>query len=138
VSAIFATASITYTDRFQFSDSVPGLSLPMGSPMTVITTNSTHLIIRTTIRLAVLSDATFYGLVLNRGGAGRPTSGSYATATLTYTAFTTRLVTVDGAVNAGADRPGTWTVMFIPFDPPLAVPAGSKVQVTLELAIPVG
>jgi hypothetical protein len=27
--------------------------------------------------------------------------------------------------------------MFIPFDPPLSVPAGSKVQVTLELAIPI-
>jgi hypothetical protein len=137
VSAIFATASITYTDRFQFSDSVPGLSLPIGSPMTVITTNSTHLIIRTTIRLAVSSDATFYGLVLNRGGTGRPTPSSYVTATLTYTAFTTRLVTADGGASGGADRPGTWTVMFIPFDPPLTIPAGSKVQVSLELAIPI-
>jgi hypothetical protein len=135
VTAVFATASITYTDRFQFSGTVPGLSFPMRSPMTVITTNSTHLIIRTQIRLGVSLDTTFYGLVLNRGGAGRPIS-PYATATLTYTAFTTRLATVDGAFSAPVS--GAWTVMFIPFNPPLTVPAGSKVQVTLELAIPVG
>jgi len=105
--------------------------------MTTITTNSTHLIIRTTILLGVSSDATIYGLVLNRGGAGRPTPGAYVTATLTYTAFTTRLVTADGAATGGSSAPGTWTVMFIPFNPPLDVPVGSKVQVTLELAIPV-
>ena len=137
VTAVFATASITYTDRFQFSGTVSGLSLPMRSPMTTITTNSTHLIIRTTILLGVSSDTTLYGLVLNRGGAGRPVPGSYATATLTYTAFTTRLVTADGASSA-VTASGTWTIMFIPFDPPLTVPAGSKVQVALELAIPIG
>jgi hypothetical protein len=136
VTAIFATASITYTDRFQFSGTVSGPSFPVKDPMTEITTNSTHLIIRTQIRLGVSSDATLYGLVLNRGGAARPTSGSYSAATLTYTAFTTRLVTVDGgAINT---QPGSWSVMFIPFNPPLTVPAGSKVQVTLELAIPIG
>jgi hypothetical protein len=136
VSAIFATASIAYTDRFQFSTAtVPGLAVQMRSPMTTITTNSTHLIIRTTILLGVSSDATLYGLVLNRGGAGRPRIDSYGTATLTYTAFTTRLVTADGATSWSSS--GTWTVMFIPFDPPLSVPAGSKVQVTLELAIPI-
>jgi hypothetical protein len=136
VTAVFATASITYTNRFQFSTAtVPGISLPMRSPMTTITTNSTHLIIRTTIRLGVSSDTTLYGLVLNRGGAGRP-SASYITATLTYTAFTTRLVTVDGAAFPDYYS-ATWTVMFIPFNPPLSVPAGSKVQVTLELAIPI-
>ena len=139
VTAVFATANIAYTDRFQFSTAtVPGLSIPMRSPMTVITTNSTHLIIRTTILLGVSSDTTFYGLVLNRGGAGRPTSSAYGvTATLTYTAFTTRLVTADGAATGGSSAPGTWTVMFIPFNPPLDVPVGSKVQVTLELAIPI-
>jgi hypothetical protein len=137
VTAVFATASITYTDRFQFSTAtVPGLALPMRSPMTEITTNSTHLIIRTTIRLGVSSDATIYGLVLNRGGENRPGGGFYTTTTLTYTAFTTRLVTADG-VNPGALPSGAWTVMFIPFDPPLSVPAGSRVQVTLELAIPI-
>jgi hypothetical protein len=135
VTAVFATTSIAYTDRFQFSSTtVPGFSIPMRSPMTTITTNSTHLIIRTVILLGVSSDSTIYGLVLNRGGY-RPTPGSFGTQTLTYTAFTTRLVTVDGAgPNQAA---GAWTVMFIPFDPPLTVPAGSKVQVTLELAIPI-
>jgi hypothetical protein len=139
VTAVFATASITYTDRFQFSGGVSGLAIPMRSPMTTITTNSTHLIIRTTILLGVSSDTTLYGLVLNRGGAGRanPSSGAYITATLTYTAFTTRLVTVDGH-NAGSPTVSSaWTAMFIPFDPPLSVPAGSKVQVTLELAVPI-
>jgi hypothetical protein len=136
VTAVFATASIAYTDRFLFSNTtVPGFAIPMRSPMTTITTNSTHLIILTTIRLGVSSDATIYGLVLNRGGTSRP-AGPYATATLTYTAFTTRLVTVDAA-RTTYFSPGSWTVMFIPFDPPLTVPAGSKVQVTLELAIPI-
>jgi hypothetical protein len=135
VTAVFATASIPYTDRFQFSGGVSGFALPMRDPMTTITTNSTHLIIRTTIRLGLSSDATLYGLVLNRGGVGRPVSASYGTTVLTYTAFTTRLVTVDGAINVGTS--GAWTVMFIPFDPPLTVPAGSRVQVTLELAIPI-
>jgi hypothetical protein len=138
VTAVFATASISYTDRFEFSSTaVPGFAIQMSGPMTTITTNSTHLIIRTTIRLGFLSDATIYGLVLNRGGANRPLPGAYQTATLTYTAFTTRLVTVDGSPGA-AYASGAWTVMFIPFDPPLTVPAGSKVQVTLELAIPIG
>jgi hypothetical protein len=138
VTAVFATASIAYTDRFQFSTAtVPGLSFPMTSPMTVITTNSTHLIIRTTILLGVSSDTTLYGLLLNRGGAGRLRADGYVTAVLTYTAFTTRLVTVDGGPASGYSAPGTWTVMFIPFNPPLSVPAGSKVQVTLELAIPI-
>jgi hypothetical protein len=137
VSAVFATASITYTDRFQFSSTVSGLTLPMRSWMTTITTNSTHLIIRTTIRLGVLSDTTLYGLVLNRGGA-RPIASSYMTSTLTYTAFTTRLVIADGAyLTPFSPISGTWTVMFIPFNPPLTVPTGSKVQVTLELAIPI-
>jgi len=137
VIAVFATASITYTDRFQFSNTgVSGFVIQMRSWMTTITTNSTHLIIRTKISLGVSSDTTLYGLVLNRVGEGRPWGGGYATATLTYTAFTTRLVTVDGYFSSGSYS-GAWTVMFIPFDPPLSLPAGSKVQVTLELAIPI-
>jgi hypothetical protein len=138
VTAVFATASITYTDRFLFSNTaVPGFAIQMRSPMTTITTNSTHLIIRTTIRLGISSDTTIYGLVLNRGGI-RPDANYYHTGTLTYTAFTTRTVVVDAFTFATPyAKPGAWTVMFIPFNPPLTVPAGSKVQVTLELAIPI-
>jgi hypothetical protein len=53
----------------------------------------------------------------------------------TYTAFTTRVVTWEAQSGSGGYT-GTYPLMFIPFNPPLTVPGGSKVQVTLELAIP--
>jgi hypothetical protein len=64
---VFATASITYTDRFALTTVPSGMELEVRSPLTTITTNSTHLIIRTTLRLAVTSTTTFYGLVFYRG-----------------------------------------------------------------------
>jgi len=103
------------------------------SPFTTITTNSTHLIIRTTLRLAVSSSATFYGLALYRGVLY---DAIFITDVATYTAFTTRVVTREVEV-AGFYSDEKYLLMFIPFDPPLTVPAGSRVQVTLELALPI-
>jgi hypothetical protein len=134
VKAVFATASITYTDRFALATVPSGVVMEARSPLTTITTNSTHLIIRTTLRLAVTSSTTFYGLVFFRGVFQ---STSYGSGLATYTAFTTRVVTWEGQSGSGGYT-GTYPLMFIPFDPPLTVPAGSKVQVTLELAIPIG
>jgi hypothetical protein len=133
VKAVFATDSIDYTDRFALTTVPSGVVMEVRSPLTTITTNSTHLIIRTTLRLAALSSTTFYGLVLYRGVFLLPTP---STTVATYTAFTTRVVTREwlGGISYYT---GTYPLMFIPFDPPLAVPAGSKVQVTLELAIPI-
>jgi hypothetical protein len=133
VKAVFATASITYTDRFALTTVPSGTEMEVRSPLTTITTNSTHLIIKTALRLGVSSTTTFYGLVFYRSvffGTG------HGSGVATYTAFTTRVVTWEGQ-SGGAGYAGTYPLMFIPFNPPLAVPAGSKVQVTLELAIPI-
>ena len=139
VTAVFVTSSITYTNRFGFRGIASGYTIAMKSPMTTITTNATHLIIRAAIRVEVPSDSTptLHGLVLYRGGL-RPSS-NYDTIVsgLTYTAFTTLLVDVGRADISRLYTVPSWTVMFIPFDPPLTVPAGAKVQVTLELAIPI-
>jgi len=133
VKAVFATASITYTDRFALTTVPSGIEMEVRSPLTTITTNSTHLIIRTELRLGVTSSTTFYGLVFYRGVFH---DTSMNTGLVTYTAFTTRVVTREGPAASGSYT-GTYPLMFIPFDPPLTVPAGSKVQVTLELAIPI-
>jgi hypothetical protein len=133
VKAVFATNSITYTDRFELTTVPSGVEMEVRSPLTEITTNSTHLIIRTTLLLGVSSTTTFYGLVFYRGVFYDTAHG---TGLATYTAFTTRVVTWEGPIGGGYYT-GTYPLMFIPFDPPLTVPAGSKVQVTLELAIPI-
>jgi hypothetical protein len=133
VKAVFATDSITYTDRFELTTVPSGVEVEVRSPLTEITTNSTHLIIRTTLLLGVSSTTTFYGLVFYRGVFFYNSHGS---GVVTYTAFTTRIVTWEGPIG-GTGYAGTYPLMFIPFDPPLTVPAGSKVQVTLELAIPI-
>jgi hypothetical protein len=133
VKAVFATSSITYTDRFALTTVPSGMEMEVRSPLTTIATNSTHLIIRTTIRLGVSSSTTLYGLVFYRGVFFNT---AYNTGLVTYTAFTTRAVTWEGP-SGGGNYVGRYPLMFIPFDPPLTVPAGSKVKVTLELAIPI-
>jgi hypothetical protein len=133
VKAVFATQSIAYTDRFTVTAIPSGVEMEVRSPLTTITTNSTHLIIRTTIRLGVSSSTTFYGLALYRGWFH---DTGFNVGVVTYTAFTTRIVTWEG-VYGGTNRNERYLLMFIPFNPPLTVPAGSKVQVTLELAIPI-
>jgi hypothetical protein len=133
VKAVFATQSIAYTDRFSVTEIPSGVEMWVRSPLTEITTNSTHLIIRTTLRLGVTSSTTFYGLALYRNVFQ---DVGFVTGVVTYTAFTTRVATWEGEVSSNGidDR---YLLMFIPFNPPLTVPAGSKVQVTLELAIPI-
>jgi hypothetical protein len=133
VKAVFATQSIPYTDRFTVTAIPSGVEMEVRSPLTTITTNSTHLIIRTALRLGVTSSTTFYGLAFYRGVFQ---TTSFGTAVATYTAFTTRVVTWEGP-GLGTSRNDAYLLMFIPFDPPLSVPADSKVQVTLELAIPI-
>jgi hypothetical protein len=133
VKAVFATASITYTTRFALTTVPPGIIMDVRSPLTTITTNSTHMIIRTTLRLGVSSSTTLYGLVFYRGVF---LITSFGTGVVTYTAFTTRVVTWEGP-SGGTNPNDVYPLMFIPFSPPLDVPAGSKVQVTLELALPI-
>jgi hypothetical protein len=134
VKAVFATQSIPYINRFTVTAIPSGVEMEVRSPLTTITTNSTHLIIRTTLRLGVASSTTFYGLAFYRGVFH---TTNFGTTVATYTAFTTRVVTWEGTGASGANRNDAYLLMFIPFDPPLTVPAGSKVQVTLELAIPI-
>jgi hypothetical protein len=133
VKAVFATQSIDYTDRFTVTEIPSGVAIDVRSPMTTITTNSTHLIIRTTLRVVTPTSTTFYGLALYRGVFY---DAIFVTDVVTYTAFTTRVVTRE-MESAGIYSDEKYLLMFIPFDPPLAVPAGSRVQVTLELALPI-
>jgi hypothetical protein len=135
VQAVFATTTVTYTDRFLFSGAPPGEIFQMRSDMTEIATNSTHLIIRTKLLLTASSPKTIYALLLNNVGGYRFVD-YVSTAVLTYTVYTTQTVTVRG-LGYSSDFAYGYTVMFIPFDPPLTLPAYSKVQVTLELAIPI-
>jgi hypothetical protein len=135
VQAVFATTTVTYTDRFLFSGAPPGEIFQMRSDMTEIATNSTHLIIRTKLLLTASSPKTIYALLLNNVGGYRFVD-YVSTAVLTYTVYTTQTVTVRGLGYSSNFAYG-YTVMFIPFDPPLTLPAYSKVQVTLELAIPI-
>jgi hypothetical protein len=135
VQAVFATTTVAYTDRFLFSGNPSGVSFQMSSSMTDIITNSTHLIIRTNVRLAVSSATTVYALILNNVGGYRFVD-YVATATLTYTAYTTQTVIARG-MGYFTNYAYGYTVMFIPFNPPISLPAYSKVQVTLELAIPI-
>jgi hypothetical protein len=133
VKAVFATQSIAYTDRFTVTAIPSGVEMEVRSPLTTITTNSTHLIIRTTLRLGVSSSTTLYGLAFYRGWFHET---GFNVGVVTYTAFTTRLATREGSFG-GTNRNERYLLMFIPFDPPLTVPAGSRVQVILELAIPI-
>lgn len=135
VQAVFATTTVTYTDRFLFSGNPWGEIFQMRSDMTEIATNSTHLIIRTKLLLTASSPKTIYALLLNNVGGYRYVD-YVSSATLTYTVYTTQTVTARGLGYTSNYAYG-YTIMFIPFDPPLTVPEYSKVQVTLELAIPI-
>jgi hypothetical protein len=134
VKAVFATQSTPYTDRFTVTAIPSGVETDMRSPLTTITTNSTHLIISTKLKLGVTSSTTFYGLALYRGHFH---DTGHNIGAVTYTAFTTRAVTWEGPAGTSYNRNERYLLMFIPFNPPLTVTAGSKVQVTLELAIPI-
>ena len=136
VKAVLASQSVAYTDRFAFNQIPSGIVREMTSSDTTITTNSTHLIMRTTIVFPVIATTTFYGLALFRQSYSRYLNT--ATATVTLTAFTTRTVTVD-AIRApnGADSYNSHLLMFVPFAEPITVPEGSRVKVILELALPI-
>jgi len=137
VRAVLATQSVAYTDRFEVTQIPAGIVKDVISSDTTITTNSTHLIMRTTFLFPVTVSSTFYGLSLYRYSYN--TAPQAATATVTLTAFTTRSLVVD------AIRPATgndsvsesYLLMFVPFAEPITAPEGSKVKVVLELALPI-
>jgi hypothetical protein len=137
VRAVLATQSVAYTDRFAVTQIPPGIVKDVISNYTTITTNSTHLIMRTTFLFPVTVATTLYGLSLYRYSYNNaPVTVS---ATLTLTAFTTRSFLVDAVqpnTSSGAVTE-SYLLMFVPFAEPITVPEGSKVRVVLELALPI-
>ena len=139
VRAVLATQSVAYTDRFTVTQIPPGIVKNVISNYTTITTNSTHLIMRTTFLFPVPVSSTFYGLSLYRYSYHN--SIPYIpVVTVTLTAFTTRTLQVD-VVRTYYYNPGdvsqSYLLMFIPFAEPITVPEGSRLRVILELALPI-
>jgi len=136
VRAVLATQSVAYTDRFTVTQIPPGIVKDMTSNYTTITTNSTHLIMRTTFLFPVTVATTFYGLSLYRYSYNNYPGGYVAT--LTLTAFTTRSIVV-GAIRPTYVPPvsESYLLMFVPFAEPITAPEGSRVRVILELALPI-
>jgi len=135
VRAVLATQSVTYTNRFTVTQIPSGIVKDVTSRDTTITTNSTHLIMRTTFLIPVPVSSTFYGLSLYRYSYNDLSSARYATVTLT--AFTTRSVEVE-AIRAYDNYVGDYyLLMFVPFPEPITVPEGFKVRVFLELVLPI-
>jgi len=136
VRAVYVTQSVAYTDRFTVIQVPAGIVKDMTSDATTITTNSTHLIMRTTFFLPVTETKTFYGLALYRYSYNGIYSQAPAVAVV-LTAFTTRTLTVD-ALHASNDVVAYYyLLMFAPFAEPITVPEGSKLRVVLELALPI-
>jgi len=135
VRAVLATSSVTYTDRFTVTQIPPGIVKDVISNYTTITTNSTHLIMRTTFLFPVLVSSTFYGLSLYR--YSYPPSRSTYITTVVLTAFTTRSVEVDAVNPYNYYISESYLLMFVPFAEPITVPEGSRVRVVLELALPI-
>jgi len=137
VRAVLATQSVAYTNRFTVTQIPSGIVKDMTSGDTTITTNSTHLIMRTTLVFPVIATTTFYGLSLYRYSYNnRPhLPGAY----VTLTAFTTRSFLVDALrPTPGSDSvTESYLLMFVPFPEPITAPEGSKVRVVLELALPI-
>jgi len=135
VRAVLATQSVTYTNRFTVTQIPSGIVKDVTSGDTTITTNSTHLIMRTTFLIPVPVSSTVYGLSLYRYSYNDLSSARYATVVLT--AFTTRSLEVE-AIRAYDDYyRELYLRMFVPFPEPITVPEGSKVKVVLELALPI-
>jgi hypothetical protein len=136
VRAVLATQSVAYTDRFTVTQIPPGIVKDMTSSDTTITTNSTHLIMRTTFLFPVPVSSTFYGLSLYRYSYS--SSLTTVATTVTLTAFTTHTLVVD-AVRTGLSGSvsESYLLMFIPFAEPITAPEGSRVRVVLELALPI-
>ena len=135
VRAIFMTQSVAYTDRFAFNQIPSGIVKDVISNYTTITTNSTHLIMRTTFVIPVATTTTFYGLVLTR--SSYPYSPTTVLATLTLTAFTTRSVIVDSVQASDHNITEHYVLIFVPFAEPITAPEGSRVRMILELALPI-
>jgi len=135
VAARLATESIIYENRFTYATRPLGLLKFPTVRNTEITTNSTHLIIRTKFSFPVDTTMTFYGFSLYRYSYNNaPTT---VVATVTLTAYTTTQVLVD-SVRASNDFAGSiYALMLVPFEQPITVPEGYKVMVTLELALPI-
>ena len=126
---------MAYTDRFTVTQIPPGIVKDMTSSDTTITTNSTHLIMRTTFLFPVLVPSTFYGLSLYRYSYN---SGPTITVTtVVLSAFTTRSIVVDAQRAYGSGVSESYLLMFIPFAEPITAPEGSRVRVVLELALPI-
>ena len=135
VRAVLATQSVAYTDRFEVTQIPSGIVKDMTSSDTTITTNSTHLIMRTTLLFPVLVPSTFYGLSLYRYSYnGGPTA---TVATVVLSAFTTRSIVVDAQRAYGSGVSESYLLMFVPFAEPITAPEGSRVRVVLELALPI-
>jgi len=135
VRAVLATQSVAYTDRFTVTQIPSGIVKDLTSSDTTITTNSTHLIMRTTFLFPVLAPSTFYGLSLYRYSYNN--NPRVASAIVTLTAFTTRPITVDAVQPSDGNVPESYLLMFVPFTEPITVPEGSRVRVVLELALPI-
>ena len=135
VMAVLATQSVAYTDRFTVTQIPSGIVKEMTSYDTTITTNSTHLIIRTTLVFSVTVATTFYGIALYRGSYSD--NLNFTTATVVLTAFTTRSLTVDAIQEGDVDISESYLLMFVPFAEPITVPEGYRVRVILELALPI-
>jgi hypothetical protein len=138
VRAVFATQSVAFTDRFTVTAIPAGADFAVTQSATTITTNATHLIIRTVFQHAPASSTTFYGLAVYRDAvhASPRDPGSVA---VTLTGFTTRVATAAGWwIWNDWDFSQKYLLMFIPFDPPVTAPPGSRIRVTLELALPIG
>ena len=133
--AVLATQSVAYTDRFTVTQIPSGIVKDLTSSDTTITTNSTHLIMRTTFLFPVLAPSTFYGLSLYRYSYNN--NPRVASAIVTLTAFTTRPITVDAVQPSDGNVPESYLLMFVPFTEPITVPEGSRVRVVLELALPI-
>jgi hypothetical protein len=137
VRAVFATQSVAFTDRFTVTAIPAGADFAVKQSATTITTNTTHLIIRTVFQLAPASSTPFYGLAVYRDAVHL--DPRRAVTVVTLTGFTTRVATATGwtLVN-NSEYTQRYLLMFVPFDPPVTVPPGSRIRVTLELALPIG
>ena len=135
VRAVLATQSVAYTDRFAVTQIPSGIVKEMTSYDTTITTNSTHLIIRTTLVFSVTVATTFYGIALYRRSYND--NPYFVTATVVLTAFTTRSLVVDAIRAYDSDTIESYLLMFVPFAEPITAPEGSRVRVILELALPI-
>jgi len=135
VRAVLATQSVAYTDRFMATVIPSGIVKDMISSYTTITTNSTHLIMRTTLNFPISYSLQVYGLALYR--SSYPALARHTATTMWLTAFTTRQVIVDTIREYTPYPTESYLLMFVPFAEPITVPENTRVKVVLELALPI-